>query len=35
MTDIKEFKTISAIWGNEHKTVSECPERINNFILLL
>ena len=35
MIDITKIESISAIWGDEHKTVVECAERIHDFMLLL
>lgn len=35
MTNITKFESVSAIWGDEHKTVAECAERIYDFMQLL
>lgn len=35
MNDKEILKYVSAIWGDEHKTIAECAERIYDFLLLL
>ena len=35
MDDKELFKSVSAIWGDEHKSEAECAERIYDFMQLL
>lgn len=32
MTDTTKIESVSAIWGDEHKSVAECAERIYDFM---